>query len=385
MTCVLPSVPMSTLRDRLSSRALAERIPLWGYVEIIATCNFDCQHCYIAPCAERDDVMSVEQAARVFDTLARAGTMALLLTGGEVFTHPRFKDIYLAAKRRGMLVYINTNAYLIGERWADFLAEWPPGSMSISLYGLSDERYERVTGIPKAFGRVVRALDLLDARGLQYELKCPAMTLTVDEIPGMLAFAESRGARFRYDPVITPNEKGGTKPVHLQLAPERVLELEEQLNPGLMELREYSKRFEGNASTNGQVYSCGAGKIALHVNVHGGVTTCTSSRQVVGNIFEQSFEELWAALGGKVSRKFPDGHPCATCRFRRMCVGCPATVEAATGLPEGYVQQYCKMTHLRVQRIGWHPTGVPRTITEGIPAHVRTPERSMARALPVLS
>lgn len=90
-------------------------------------------------------------------------------------------------------------------------------------------------------------------------------------------------------------------------------------------------------------------------------------------------------LGGKVAKRFPDGHPCATCRFRTICAGCPATVEEATGLPEGYVQQYCQITHLRAQRVGLHPTGVPRTVTEGIPAHVRTPRSAAARALPVLS
>ena len=58
MTCVIPSIPVDTLRDRMGSRAMAERIPLWAHVEIIATCNFKCQHCYIAPCAEREDVMS---------------------------------------------------------------------------------------------------------------------------------------------------------------------------------------------------------------------------------------------------------------------------------------------------------------------------------------
>lgn len=89
-------------------------------------------------------------------------------------------------------------------------------------------------------------------------------------------------------------------------------------------------------------------------------------------------------LGGKVTKRFPDGHPCATCKFRVMCAGCPATVEQVTGLPEGYVQQYCKITHLRAYKMGLHPTGVPRTVTEGIPSYVRVPLDETARALPVL-
>ena len=35
MTCVIPTIPVDTLRDRMGSRAMAERIPLWAHVEII--------------------------------------------------------------------------------------------------------------------------------------------------------------------------------------------------------------------------------------------------------------------------------------------------------------------------------------------------------------
>jgi radical SAM protein with 4Fe4S-binding SPASM domain len=382
MTCVIPSVPVDTLRDRMGSRAMAERIPLWAHVEIIATCNFKCQHCYIAPCAEREDVMSPAQARVLFDKLERAGTLALLLTGGEVLTHKNFKEIYLDAKRRGFLMYVNTNAYLLGERWADFFAEWPPEYLSISLYGLSNERYEEVTGIPKSFDKVVRALDLLDARNLDYGLKCPAMSITVDELPAMRAFAAARGRKFKYDPVITPQEKGGVRPLSLQLAPKDVVDLEERMSPGLQEFSTFYGRVSHEPSD--KVYRCGAGRVILAINVHGGVTTCLSSRQTVGNLFEQSFEEVWDMLGGKIAKKFPDGHPCASCRFRQMCAGCPATVEQLAGLPEGYVQQYCAITHLRAKRMGLHETGIPRTVTEGIPSHVRVPQGATARALPVL-
>jgi radical SAM protein with 4Fe4S-binding SPASM domain len=123
----------------------------------------------------------------------------------------------------------------------------------------------------------------------------------------------------------------------------------------------------------------------LAINVHGGVTTCTTSRQLVGNLIEQPFAEVWENLGNKVGRKFPDGHPCAKCQFRAMCAGCPATVEQLTGLPEGYVQDYCRVTHLQAQALGYHATGVPQTVAAGIPAHVRTPDSTYRRALPVLS
>lgn len=380
----IPKISAAVMRDRMVERARRERIPLQADIEIIATCNFKCVHCYIAPCAEREDVMSLEQATIVFDKLQAAGTQMVLLTGGEVFTHKQFKEIYLSAKRHGFEVYINTNAYLIGERWADFLAEWPPKGLSISLYGMSPESYERLTGIPKSYERVMRAIDLLLERGLIFDLKCPAMTITAEELPAMQAFARAKGIRFRTDYSIIPQEKGDTGPLQLQLPPHEVMALERRIDPELKSFRGYAAlRVDG--STTDAVYKCGAGRTSLHINVHGGVSTCSTSRKVVGNLFAESFDDIWATLGGKVAMKYPAGHPCASCQFSRICAGCPATVEQLTGLPTGYVQMYCKMTHQRAHELGYHPTGVPRTVTEGIPAHVVTPTRTAARMLPVLA
>jgi len=383
MTCTVNSIPFGEVQQRLVGVAMAQRIPLSATVEIIATCNFACQHCYIAPGAAREDVMSATQATLVFAQLAAAGTLDVLLTGGEIFTHRQFADVYLAAKRAGLNVHLNTNAYMIGDRWADFLAEWPPNSVSISVYGLSNARYETVTRVPNAYDRVMRAVDLLVERGIKVDLKCPAMTLTVDELPALKEIAAAKGATFRYDPVIVPHENGDAAPVRLQLAPKRVLQLDEEIDPGLEGWRAELERAASRPAAN-RVYTCGAGLVSFHVNVHGNVTTCVSSRQVVGNLLEESFDVVWERLGGKVAKRFAEGHPCGTCRFRTVCAGCPASVEASTGLPDGYVQQYCKITHLRAHRLGYHPTGVPRTVTEGIPAHVVTPRASVARALPVV-
>jgi radical SAM protein with 4Fe4S-binding SPASM domain len=384
MSVAIPKISAAVMRDRMIERARRERIPLQADIEIIATCNFKCVHCYIAPCAEREDVMSLEQAQIVFDKLQLAGTTMVLLTGGEVFTHKQFKEIYLAAKRHGFEVYINTNGYLIGERWADFLAEWPPKGLSISLYGTSPESYERLTGIPRSYERVMRAIDLLLERGIVFDLKCPAMTITAEELPAMQAFAKSKGVRFRTDYSMIPQDKGDVAPLRLQLSPAAVMEVEKRIDPELKGFRGYAaRRIDG--STTDSVYKCGAGRTSLHIDVHGGVSTCSTSRKVVGNIFEQSFDEVWAILGGKVMMKYPAGHPCASCQFSRICAGCPATVEQLTGLPAGYVQMYCKMTHQRAYELGYHPTGVPRTMADGIPANIPTPARSAARALPVLA
>jgi radical SAM protein with 4Fe4S-binding SPASM domain len=385
MSCELPKVSGHTVRSRMQAAARAQRVPMQADIEIIATCNYKCVHCYIAPCAHREDVMSLAQAKVILRKLADAGTLAVLLTGGEVFTHKQFKDIYLEAKRLGFVVYVNTNGYLLGKRWADFFEQYPPSIVSISLYGASDETYSRVTGIPNSWQRCVNAIDLLLERGINVDLKCPAFSHTVDDLPAMKAFAAERGIEFRWDPMITPQRFGGAEPVQLQLAPSRMVALEKSMDPGFEKLRAFADGRIFDHTGPRKVYQCGAGVTGLAIDCKGNVSTCLSSRMTVGNLLDQSWDDVWGALGGKVNRVFPDGHPCATCKFRAMCAGCPATVEQLTGLPEGYVQHYCKVTHLQAYELGYHPTGVPRTVTEGVPTGVRTTSREFLRALPVIS
>lgn len=384
MTATLPTISGNVLRARMMDRARAERVPLTADIEIIATCNFNCVHCYIAPCAEREDVMSVESAGRIFRQLQEAGTMTVLLTGGEILTHKQFREIYELARAHGFKVLLNTNAYLIGPRWADYFARNRPGIISITLYGMTPETYERLTGIPRSYERVMRAIDLLVERDLPFELKCPAMTITQAEIPLMQEFARERGVRFRIDTNISPQEKGDLAPLQYQLSREQVTEVWEQMDPGLADFATYVKpRVDGSTLDN--IYKCGGGRTIIHIDVHGGVSTCSTSRKAVGNILEEGLAPVWARMGEKVTRNYPKGHPCAECEFSRICTGCPALVEQLTGTPDGYVQMYCRMTHEKAFKLGYHPTGVPRTMSEGVPGHITTPEAKVRRMLPVLS
>ncbi len=64
-------------------------------------------------------------------------------------------------------------------------------------------------------------------------LKCPALTQTVYGLQRKKELREKRGIEFRYDPIITPQEKGDVRPILLQLAPKELLELDEPMAPVL--------------------------------------------------------------------------------------------------------------------------------------------------------
>lgn len=165
-------MPMaSRMEKELEAEARRRHIPLNVKMELLPVCNLNCRMCYI-----RTDMETVRRQGGLIEAdrwlaLARemrdAGTYFLLLTGGEVLLYPEFRRLYAGLHAMGFSITLNSNATLIDEDTADFLAKLPPQLMSLSLYGASDATYEALCGQKGMFARVDRAIRLLLARGIR--------------------------------------------------------------------------------------------------------------------------------------------------------------------------------------------------------------------------
>src|SRR4029453_13908837 len=149
-------------------RTMREHLPLSGTIEVTRRCPLTCVHCYnnlpLADGAGASTELTYAEHCRILDELADAGCLWLLFTGGEIFARRDFLDIYTYAKKKGFLITLFTNGTLITPRIADYLAVWRPFSIEITLYGLTKETYERLTGIPGSFEKCMRGIRLLRER-----------------------------------------------------------------------------------------------------------------------------------------------------------------------------------------------------------------------------
>ena len=109
--------------DRLLAPLEGRRYHLGGSLDLTARCNLNCVHCYIRQPAGDEAVkageMTTDQFTWLIDRMAEAGTLFLLITGGEPLLRPDFEQIYTHAKRRGMLISLFTNATLLTPRIAE--------------------------------------------------------------------------------------------------------------------------------------------------------------------------------------------------------------------------------------------------------------------------
>ncbi|MBN1422751.1 MAG: radical SAM protein [Planctomycetes bacterium] len=344
----------------LHRRAVRDRIPINGTIEISRRCPLRCTHCYnnlpLGDAEARREELTLDEHRRIIDEIADAGCLWLLYTGGEVFARPDFLDIYGHARRKGLLITIFTNGTLITEAIADALAECPPFVIEITLYGATAETFDRITGVRGSRARALRGIDLLRARGLRLRLKTVAMEANRGEIDAMRRFAEERGIDFRFDAMINPRLDGSQAPLAVRLSPEEVVALDVGDRRRLEEWKRFDERFHGPVHETGQtplLYHCGAGLTAFSVDPFGRLSVCGLSYRDSYDLRHGSFREGWSeALSRIRARRVTRRTRCIACGIKAMCGMCPANGELEGGDPEAPVDFLCRVAHLRAFAFG---------------------------------
>ena len=215
----------------LHQRQTGERVPLQVSIEVTRRCPLECLHCYnnlpMGDADARQRELTKEEHFKMLDELVEMGCFWILYTGGEIFARKDFLEIYTYAKKKGFLITLFTNGTIINEQIADYLAEWPPFAIEITLYGRTRETYEALTAIPGSYDRCLRGIELLRSRKLPLKLKTVATSINKHEVLAMRQFAEEElGVEFKMDGQITPRIDCSQSPLAVRLTPEEVVALD---------------------------------------------------------------------------------------------------------------------------------------------------------------
>jgi|SRR5947209_1720629 len=348
----------------LHQKVMGERVPTEATIEVTRRCPLTCAHCYnnlpMNDAEARRTELSYEEHCRILDELADLGCLWLLFTGGEIFARPDFLDIYTYAKRKGFLITLFTNGTLITERVADYLMDWPPFSIEITLYGRTRETYEKLTGIKGSFDRCLRGINLLKERNLPLKLKTVAVTTNAHEIFSMKQFAESElGLEFKFDAMMSPRIDCSQSPLGVRLTPEEVVELDLQDAQRVAEWQRFAKQFNGpvhKSDESDEIYHCGGGISSFSVDPQGRMSICVLSHSDTYDLRRGSVREGWQDFLLKVRRKKATMlTKCRACEIKALCGMCPANGELESGHAEKPVDFLCSVAHLRGQLMGFAP------------------------------
>lgn len=349
------------LSAHLHQRHSGERVPLQVSIEVTRRCPLECLHCYnnlaMGDLDAKRRELTKEEHFRVLDELVEMGCFWILYTGGEIFARKDFLEIYTYAKKKGFLITLFTNGILINEQIADYLAEWPPFAIEITLYGRTRETYEALTMIPGSYDRCLRGIKLLKERGLPLKLKTVATSINKHEVMAMRRFAEEElGVEFKMDGQINPRIDCSHSPLAIRLSPEELVALDMAAPKAVSEYLRLAKRDSENPpnmSASDTLYFCGGGLGGFALTPYGELGICVISQQETFGVRGSSVREVWeGSLAELRSRKRTQLTKCTNCRIQSMCGMCPANGELENGDRESPVEFLCHAAHLRAAVVG---------------------------------
>ena len=357
----IPVEPKIT--EYLHTKAAHLKIPLSGSFELTPCCNMACKMCYVRMTREEQEAVAPLRTAKDWIRLGQEakekGMLYLLLTGGEPFLRPDFREIFQSLHRMGLILSINSNATLIDEDTIAWLKETPPSRINVTLYGASDETYERLCCNPRGFTQATRAIRLLKEAGISVKINCSLTPHNAADAEGIFAFAKQEGlivqaTSYMFPPLrrdesmVGQNERFTPEEASYQAA--RLISLMngddwflENLKKGLPPIPAETEDCP-EIGAEGEGIRCRAGKSSFWVTWNGCFMPCGMMPIAdAPNVFEEGFDRAWKyATDYAASIRLPA--KCATCEARDSCKACAAMVYTESGNFCTVPEYRCSMT-----------------------------------------
>lgn len=358
-------LPEFDLWNQLANR----RVPLSFDLEITARCNNACRHCYInLPAGDveaRNKELALVEISNIADQAVKLGAIWCLISGGEPLLRKDFAEIYLALKRKGLLLSVFTNACLITEEHVALFQKYPPRDIEVTVYGITKATYERVTQKPGSYAAFRRGLELLLKGGLKVRLKAMALRSNVDELASIATFCrEHTHDYFRFDPLLhlryDRDPKRNAEIVAERLSPEELVEVEQADDARARALQKNCDQLIMAEFINnplGHLFYCGAGNKSFSVSYDGTFRLCSDLwyPDAVYDLRKGSLAQAWNEIVPRVRAMKPTNQKfmeeCGRCPIINLCLYCPAHAHLELGQMDGWSEYFCQVAHARADAI----------------------------------
>lgn len=343
------------LSDRLPSHLLqfsADARPV-VVLNLTRACNLRCAHCYAAcDSGPEENELTGPEVRTLLEDLAGFGSPVVLFSGGEPLARPDCMELLACAKQLGLRTVLSTNGTLIDEARAARLGEIGVSYVGISLDAVQPDRNDAFRGKPGAFQAALEGLRHARTAGLKVGLRFTIHAGNVGDVPGVFDLAEREGIGricfYHLVPTgrgvdlqasLLPNERtrqavesimDRTRQLHEAGKAVEVLTVDNHADAGLLLMR-LQQQDPARAEVAWQLLRMnggnGSGRRIGCVSWDGSVHPDQFWRsQVLGNVRDRPFSELWADDGIELLRQLRNRREhldcrCLDCRFLEVCNG----------------------------------------------------------------
>ncbi len=350
----IPSVEYKDFSSRLHERYGQRDRVIKAQLELTYRCNLHCLHCYTDPYNSRQFFpreLSLEEIRRILDEMADLEIVFLNLTGGEIFTHPHFFEIYDYAYRKGFLLMLYTNGTIFTQTIIERLRQSPPFSIDISCHSVTEEAFDRFTHVPGSFRNFMKGMDLLRHSGLPFCFKTKAMNWNKDELPQIKAFVESFGQRFGFTTSLSPRLNGDLSSLEYRLSPEDISSLEGPLHEA-EDNEPCQETDDWSVPPSERLYRCGCATNSIHISAWGELGTCTMQYERRASLRDYSVKDAIDKVFREIrSLRYSTDLPCRACEIHVFCDKRPTDARWERGNAEEPIPYDCDVATARAQRV----------------------------------
>lgn len=346
-----------SVEKKMIAFADQKKCPISGVLELLPLCNMNCAMCYVRMSREEMEhkgrLCTAEEWIELAKEMQKEGVLFVLLTGGEPLLYPDFKKVYLALREMGMIVSVNTNGTLIDDEWVGFFSEYKPRKINITLYGGSEDTYERLCHYRGGYKKTLHAIEQLRDNNVDIKINYTVTTENCLEAEQAIQWAKERDLPITIDTYMIPVKRERSKPFDMQsrLIPEDAAKARVncwKLHMGMSEFKrnveemcEESKMIAEHEYKQSCGMLCHAGKSSFTVTWDGRMMPCLTLEKVQINVFEEGFAKAWKYLVEE-TEKIQINSKCAKCIYRPFCRTCAACAIAETGNVSGIPEYMCE-------------------------------------------
>lgn len=355
------------LSDYLYHKASQKKVPLMGTFELSPVCNFACKMCYVRKTMhqisrEGKSLIPWEKWLELARQCREAGTLYLLLTGGEPFLYPGFRELYTRLHQMGFLIYINSNGTMIDEETVQWLKQNAPCRVNITLYGTSRETYQRICGHAEGYDRAMKAIRMLKEAGIPVVINASMIPENADDLESIIETGRSLGINTRVATYMFPPMRRDKESEDSRFTPEEsaamyIRKLRCTVSPDA-----YCKLLHDRCNPVAPVQTddwgnheefmrCRAGRSNFWVNWEGNMSACGMlDFPGVFHPFQEPFMDCWQTLTEKV-RSTPVLKACSDCDRRDVCNPCVAMIYGETGTVDQKSPYMCQLAECIITKM----------------------------------
>ena len=327
------------VRRYLSFKAREKNLPISNSFELTPLCNLDCKMCYVHLQKEQmhgAELLTTEQWKDVMRQSIDVGMMFATLTGGECLTYPGFDELYLFLQEKGVQVSVLSNGLLMNAERVAFFKAHPPAIIQVTLYGASEEAYERVTGI-RGFARVMENLHRLREAEMPLRVSITPNAFMTDG-EDVMRLLHDNGFSFQINSgLVRPREETGRvladadKDSYIAM-----YRLQRELTGGTAEPEcdvDALPNPGGGQTEMPKGVRCEAGRNGFSIDWRGGMKPCNDFPCTPESVLSLGVVGAWRRAN-LTALNYPQPVECEDCAYQSVCKHCVA--EHAAGAEPGH-------------------------------------------------